>query len=111
MPLMDACPISESVQKAKLPILRGYPVFLVEAARDDHESRIGQRPQYFLRLVPRARASTYHAQGWFEVLNPVLYPFDAARRTSVPAPWLPSIWRGKPSLSEGRKANDQWRDQ
>lgn len=47
-------------------------------------------------------------EGWFEALNPVLYPVDAARRNSVPAPGCPAFGeesildrgpRGRPPLS------------
>ncbi|WP_050625984.1 UvrD-helicase domain-containing protein [Bradyrhizobium viridifuturi] len=46
-------------------------------------------------------------EGWFEAVNPVLYPVDAARRTPVPAPGCPAFGeesildrgpRGKPPL-------------
>ena len=30
-------------------------------------------------------------EGWFDAVNPVLYPSDAARRTSVPAPGCPTF--------------------
>jgi ATP-dependent helicase/nuclease subunit A len=80
------------------PLCGATPVELLEAS--DQELKRDRAEAIRVAYVAATRArdllvlpacGDQPIEGWFEVLNPVLYPFDAVRRNSVPAPGCPAF--------------------
>jgi ATP-dependent helicase/nuclease subunit A len=80
------------------PLCGAAPIELLEAS--DQELKRDRAEAIRVAYVAATRArdvlvlpacGDQPIEGWFEVLNPVLYPFDAARRNSVPAPGCPAF--------------------
>jgi ATP-dependent helicase/nuclease subunit A len=87
------------------PLCGAAPVELFEAS--DRELKRDRAEAIRVAYVAATRArdllvlpacGDQPIEGWFEVLNPVLYPFDAVRRNSVPAPGCPAF--GEESVLE-----------
>jgi ATP-dependent helicase/nuclease subunit A len=87
------------------PLCGAAPVELLEAS--DQELKRDRAEAIRVAYVAATRArdllvvpacGDQPIEGWFEVLNPVLYPFDAMRRNSVPAPDCPAF--GEESVLE-----------
>ena len=97
------------------PICGASPIELLEAS--ELELRRDRAEAVRLAYVAATRArdllvmptcGDQPIEGWFEAVNPVLYPAEAARLTSVPAPGCPAFGeqsildrgpKGKPPLS------------
>ncbi|WP_316173012.1 UvrD-helicase domain-containing protein [Bradyrhizobium sp. SZCCHNRI2049] len=80
------------------PICGASPIELLEAS--ELELRRDEAEAVRLAYVAATRArdllvlptcGDQSIEGWFEAVNPVLYPAEAARRTSVPSPGCPAF--------------------